>query len=133
MTLTTAFDPYRAAQAIADLDLIKAANPGCCTLRGVPYVALSTPTGIVLKKAGRQALPSTMTKAAQTWEDYRGTAEDLHKEANPDDGDPCWKGYEQVGTKKKKGKTVPNCVPMAKTVSLGGARYALAGATLRRV
>lgn len=25
--------------------------------------------------------------------------------------DPCWDGYEQVGTKNKGGKTVPNCVP----------------------
>ena len=25
--------------------------------------------------------------------------------------DPCWDGQEQVGTKKKGGKTVPNCVP----------------------
>jgi hypothetical protein len=25
--------------------------------------------------------------------------------------DPCWKGYKQVGTKKKNKKTVPNCVP----------------------
>lgn len=24
----------------------------------------------------------------------------------------CWKGYEAIGTKKKNGKTVPNCVPM---------------------
>jgi hypothetical protein len=24
---------------------------------------------------------------------------------------PCWKGYKPVGTKKKAGKTVPNCVP----------------------
>ncbi|WP_262714352.1 hypothetical protein [Hymenobacter busanensis] len=24
--------------------------------------------------------------------------------------DPCWKGYEQAGTKKKDGKTVPNCI-----------------------
>ncbi len=24
---------------------------------------------------------------------------------------PCWKGYHPVGTKKKGGKTVPNCVP----------------------
>jgi hypothetical protein len=27
---------------------------------------------------------------------------------------PCWKGYEMVGTKKKGGKTVPNCVPNVK-------------------
>ena len=24
---------------------------------------------------------------------------------------PCWKGYQMVGTKKKGGRTVPNCVP----------------------
>jgi hypothetical protein len=24
---------------------------------------------------------------------------------------PCWKGYKPVGTRKKNGKTVPNCVP----------------------
>lgn len=28
---------------------------------------------------------------------------------------PCWKGYKPVGTKKKGGKTVPNCVPKKKT------------------
>lgn len=26
--------------------------------------------------------------------------------------DPCWKGYEAIGTKKKNGKEVPNCVPV---------------------
>lgn len=25
--------------------------------------------------------------------------------------DPCWKGYTQVGSKSKGGKSVPNCVP----------------------
>ena len=25
---------------------------------------------------------------------------------------PCWKGYEQIGMKKKNGKEVPNCVPI---------------------
>jgi hypothetical protein len=25
--------------------------------------------------------------------------------------DPCWKGYQQIGMKKKNGKEVPNCVP----------------------
>lgn len=24
---------------------------------------------------------------------------------------PCWKGYKPIGTKKKDGKEVPNCVP----------------------
>ena len=27
---------------------------------------------------------------------------------------PCWKGYEMIGTKKKGGKKVPNCVPKKK-------------------
>ena len=34
---------------------------------------------------------------------------------NPKDN-PCWKGYKPVGTKKKGGKTVPNCVPKESTV-----------------
>lgn len=31
---------------------------------------------------------------------------------DPEDN-PCWKGFKPVGTKKKDGKTVPNCVPEA--------------------
>ena len=30
---------------------------------------------------------------------------------NPFKKKPCWSGYEMVGTKKKDGRTVPNCVP----------------------
>ncbi len=25
---------------------------------------------------------------------------------------PCWKGYQMIGTKKKGSRTVPNCVPI---------------------
>jgi hypothetical protein len=25
--------------------------------------------------------------------------------------DPCWDGYRQLGTKKRRGKTIPNCIP----------------------
>ena len=32
--------------------------------------------------------------------------------------DPCWKGYEMVGTKKKGGKEVPNCVPANEEVEI---------------
>jgi hypothetical protein len=28
------------------------------------------------------------------------------------ESNPCWDGYKQIGTKKKKGKIVPNCVPV---------------------
>ncbi len=30
---------------------------------------------------------------------------------------PCWKNYEMIGTKKKDGKEVPNCVPKKKPFS----------------
>ena len=30
---------------------------------------------------------------------------------------PCWKGYEMVGTKKKDGKEVPNCVPVKEDIN----------------
>ena len=35
---------------------------------------------------------------------------DVEHEATEKDG-PCWKKYKMIGTKKKNGKTVPNCVP----------------------
>jgi hypothetical protein len=28
---------------------------------------------------------------------------------------PCWKGYEMIGTKQKGGRTVPNCVKKSKS------------------
>jgi len=34
---------------------------------------------------------------------------------DPEDN-PCWKGYKPVGTKKKGGRTVPNCVPVSESV-----------------
>jgi hypothetical protein len=33
------------------------------------------------------------------------------KASQTEAADPCWKGYKQVGTKMKKGRSVPNCVP----------------------
>ncbi len=35
---------------------------------------------------------------------------------------PCWKGYKPVGTKKKGGRTVPNCVPK-ESVEESGLQY----------
>lgn len=37
--------------------------------------------------------------------------ESLKNKKDQGDKDPCWKGYQQVGMKKKNGKEVPNCVP----------------------
>ena len=38
---------------------------------------------------------------------YNLIPEQYLKEENP-----CWKGYKQIGMKKKDGKEVPNCVPI---------------------
>ena len=36
----------------------------------------------------------------------------VKKSTVSEDKDPCWKGYEMIGMKKKGGKPVPNCVPV---------------------
>ncbi len=36
---------------------------------------------------------------------------DLNEGLRDPKDNPCWKGYKPVGTKKKGGRTVPNCVP----------------------
>jgi hypothetical protein len=38
-------------------------------------------------------------------------AEDHIDYKKREDDDPCWKGYKQIGMKKKGKKEVPNCVP----------------------
>jgi len=44
-------------------------------------------------------------------------SEFLQTEANKMKGaDPCWKGYEMIGKKKKNGREVPNCVPVKEDV-----------------
>jgi hypothetical protein len=50
---------------------------------------------------------------AKRWED------DLIAEAGKSlrKTNPCWKGYHPVGTKKKGGKTVPNCVPTSEAAN----------------
>lgn len=40
------------------------------------------------------------------------------KETKKEKDDPCWKGYRQLGMKKKNGKEVPNCVPVKESFRL---------------
>ena len=44
-----------------------------------------------------------------------------------EDANPCWKGYEMIGMKKKGGKQVPNCVPISEEYDVGDAK----GGTMR--
>ena len=48
------------------------------------------------------------------YEDEEGkeeTRQQEEKDGNEGKGLPCWKGYEMIGMKMKKGRKVPNCVP----------------------
>jgi len=49
---------------------------------------------------------------AQKYNSYMSEAKQMKGE------DPCWKGYEMVGTKKKAGREVPNCVPVKEATSV---------------
>ena len=82
------------------------------------------------KKAMEEAAKQTMSRAAKGNEKYGkdgmkalakagregASDEKLDKIRNKydnynEDNDPCWDSHKMVGTKKKGGKTVPNCVP----------------------
>lgn len=58
--------------------------------------------------AAASTLPGTAGWAATAAHYARKAYEKMHNE----DKDPCWKGYEMVGMKNKKGRKVPNCVPV---------------------
>jgi hypothetical protein len=46
----------------------------------------------------------------ENWRKYLKEKEEELDEQKDDN--PCWDGYEMIGTKKKDGKEVPNCVPI---------------------
>jgi hypothetical protein len=57
---------------------------------------------------------SKITKAADYIDsaaDYIESGEHNVHGSMDEEKNPCWKGYKQVGMKKKDGKKVPNCVP----------------------
>lgn len=59
--------------------------------------------------------PTPKAKALRRWNCEEGMEqiEQWLEEAKKTlkNSNPCWKGYHPVGTKKKGGRTVPNCVP----------------------
>ena len=56
------------------------------------------------------AFVSKHDKTPDTWIKEKSTMKESKKSLRT--SNPCWKGYEPVGTKKKRGRTVPNCVPI---------------------
>ena len=64
----------------------------------------------VAKMQGKLA-KSELRKRADHDRMASGTNEDVTEDLKDPKDNPCWKGYKPVGTKKKGGRTVPNCVP----------------------
>jgi len=56
------------------------------------------------------AFVSKHDKTPDTWIKEKSTMKESKKSLRT--SNPCWKGYKPVGTKKKRGRTVPNCVPI---------------------
>ena len=52
------------------------------------------------------------SSAKKSHKKYKDVTED--KKIKGDD--PCWKGYEMIGKKKKNGREVPNCVPVKESL-----------------
>ena len=70
-------------------------------------------------KANNQAAALAIAKKHYGGKGYKihnASYHGIHEEGRLSSGakDPCWKGYEMVGTKKKNGREVPNCVPKKK-------------------
>ena len=75
-------------------------------------------------RAKFHANPNVGIKAGEkVWKEYLERLKKRTKELNEnilsysefitEKKGPCWAGYKQVGTKKKNGRVVPNCVPVA--------------------
>ena len=66
--------------------------------------------GTVTDKSGAKHTPMSRARdLARNAMKKQGTKVSEAKEMKGED--PCWKGYQMVGTKNKGGKKVPNCVP----------------------
>ena len=65
-------------------------------------------------------LPGTR-KFANTVTDTLATFNTIIEGTGKDD--PCWEGYEQYGMKTKKGKEVPNCIPVGEGIHKGDNYY----------
>jgi hypothetical protein len=49
--------------------------------------------------------------------DLKDDIADMNEGLRDPKDNPCWKGYKPVGTKKKAGRTVPNCVPTSEAAN----------------
>jgi len=59
----------------------------------------------------RHGIEELAAKRKQGGVGSRGIDKNIGEGLKDPKDNPCWKGYKPVGTKKKGGRTVPNCVP----------------------
>lgn len=60
--------------------------------------------------SNKLAIASDYFNSVSQYLQHTGTDRDVMFAEEMQGPDPCWKGYEMVGQKKKNGKDVPNCV-----------------------
>ncbi len=82
-------------------------------IKDIHYTPLIKGDAIALVKTSTIRTETRLAKGMYTFEEYLTKAES--GDTGDEMTDACWEGYEAVGTKKKGGKTVPNCVPKSKT------------------
>jgi hypothetical protein len=66
------------------------------------------------KLSGTESNAGELNRLKQQLKDMRSQQKDMRSQQGvAEDKGPCWKGYKQIGMKKKSGKKVPNCVPVS--------------------
>jgi hypothetical protein len=70
--------------------------------------------------SNKLAIASDYLNSVSEYMQHSGKDRDMMFAEEMEGPDPCWKGYEMVGTKMKGGKEVPNCVRREKDSSDNG-------------
>lgn len=74
----------------------------------------TTPRNFVAKHSPTTGAGSHGNKKKENKDSHSFMEDSVVEAKKMKDTDPCWTGYEMIGTKKKNGKEVPNCVPSVK-------------------
>jgi len=98
---------------------VKELESGLKKLSNISYNSIDHLMHRIMKKHGmtakqlHNAFVSKHDKTPDTWIKEKSTMKESKKSLKT--SNPCWKGYKPVGTKMKKGRKVPNCVPIEET------------------
>ena len=82
-------------------------------LRIMEYAKEDAKTDMDLHNVAEKMIELSSSGDTLNMDNYKDIVDNMSNESLRTEN-PCWKGYKPVGTKKKNGKTVPNCVPKNK-------------------